>query len=387
MNRPTSIWFAVLITLATGSLFFSQTVRSQIAAPNAVGSSLRMFGTGLSDVDRVKIPLDSSGVTRPVNVGLDLTVELWIKAGAAENASAACDPERGWYYGRVLVDRDIFGEADAYGDYGLAIMDGRIIAGVNTAAGEQHLCSSVSVTDNQWRHVAFTRSAATGELRLFIDGAPAGEVSGPTGRLDYAIGRATDYPASDPFLVLGAEKHDFPGSLYYNGLLDDLRISNNVRYSAAFTRPGAPHPTDAATVALYRFDEGAGVQIGDSSGASGGPSNGLLIPRNNANPAEHWSNDTPFTTAPPPSPTSSATATPTSSPTGAPTSSPIGAPTSSPTATPTSSPTPKPKCNGSGTPTGTANSTPTIATPTAAARPATPSVTSYRIFLPLITCP
>lgn len=358
-------------------LCFEPSVGSQAAQPAATGSALRFFGSGAPDRDRVKIALADGAAARPVNVGQDLTVEFWMKARVGDNAAEACDAGRGWYYGSVIVDRDIFGEEDAYGDYGIALMDGRIIVGVNTVAGETQLCSSNSIADNQWQHIAFTRSAASGVMRLFIDGALVGEADGPTDRLDYQIGRATEYPNSDPFLVLGAEKHDFPGSLYYNGLLDDLRISNTARYSAAFTRPNAPHPADANTVALYRFDAGAGTQIADSSNAAGGPSNGLLIPRN-SDPAEHWSSDTPFSAAPP-------TASPTQTPTASPTMEPTVSATPSPTVRPTSSPTPKPAC--SGTPTGTASRP--ISTPTATtdARPATPAVTTYRIFLPLIRCP
>src|SRR4029077_2975864 len=51
------------------------------------GSSLRFFGNGSGDVDRVKIGLDNP--PRPVDVGGDFTLEFWMKT-ASGNASGAC---------------------------------------------------------------------------------------------------------------------------------------------------------------------------------------------------------------------------------------------------------------------------------------------------------
>jgi hypothetical protein len=116
--------------------------------------------------------------------------------------------------------------------------------------------------------VAATRNTASGALRLFIDGQADGPaVSGATGEVGYRNGRATAHPNSDPFLVLGAEKHDV--GLAFHGWIDELRISHVVRYSGAFTPPGAPFNTDANTAALYHFDEdnaGHGRRLGFASG-------------------------------------------------------------------------------------------------------------------------
>jgi hypothetical protein len=109
-----------------------------------------------------------------------------------------------------------------------------------------------------------------------VDGQLDGQLNGPDGRIDYRVGRSTSYP-NDPFLVIGAEKHD-AGSpdLSYNGFVDEARISNVLRYGSNFTRPSGPFATDANTAALYHFNEPNGTTISDSSGASGGPSNGVM---------------------------------------------------------------------------------------------------------------
>jgi hypothetical protein len=255
------------------------------------GFSIRFFGSGTQDGDRVKIPLgdlDANGIllsSRPVNIDGAFTLEFWMKANAAENTASDCT---GWYFGNIVIDRDVFGDGD-YGDYGIALCAGKLVVGVSVGSDDRMLKGTTVVTDGQWRHVAVTRSS-TGQVRLFVDGQPDGVMNGPSGRIDYRLARPTAYPTSDPYLVLGAEKHDYPGSRHYHGLLDDLRLSNVVRYTSTFAPPTAPHPLDANTVALYRFDEGAGTTIGDSAE---GRSPGVLRPRAGG-PAQHWSTEMPF---------------------------------------------------------------------------------------------
>jgi hypothetical protein len=65
------------------------------------------------------------------------------------------------------------------------------------------------------------------------------------------------------------------------------RIRGTVRYTGPFAPPSAPFVTDAATAALYHLDEGAGNVVGDSSGAAGGPSNGVRMFGGNP-PGPEW---------------------------------------------------------------------------------------------------
>ena len=66
---------------------------------------------------------------------------------------------------------------------------------------------------------------------------------------DYCGGPCTN---SDPFLVIGAEKYDAgPAYPSYSGWIDEVRISDVLRYSTRFT-PWWPLP-DAHTMALYHF--------------------------------------------------------------------------------------------------------------------------------------
>lgn len=258
--------------------------------------SLRFYGTGPTDIDRVKIPIDNPH--RPVDVDADFTIEFWMKANPGDNSANTCDGSQ-WYYGNIIIDRDIFGDGD-YGDYGIALGNRRIMVGVqvgsNATAG---VCGNTIVDDGNWHHIAVTRQSSSGGVWLYVDGVLDAymNTSIHTGNISYRDGRTTSYPNSDPYLVLGAEKHDYPGSLYYKGWLDELRISNVIRYTSSFTPPTSPFSTDANTVGLYHFDEGAGTTASDVSGAAGGPSNGTLMVGGNP-PGPQWSTDSPFMVLP-----------------------------------------------------------------------------------------
>ncbi len=255
------------------------------------GTSVRFFGNGRDAIDRIVIPIDAPA--RPADVGAtDFTVEFWIKAEPGVNrGSVTCSANDGWITGNIVFDRDIYNEGD-YGDFGIALNDGAVAFGLSVGFAGTTLCGARTVADNQWHHVAVTRRT-TGEMAIFVDGQPDGNTAGAAGDASYRDGRASDWPW-DPYIVLGAEKHD-AGFEYpsFSGWLDELRISNIVRYSGAFTPPSAPFTPDANTMALYHFDEGSGVIANDSAAAPGGPSHGeLRIGGNPSGPV--WSEDSPF---------------------------------------------------------------------------------------------
>ena len=136
---------------------------------------------------------------------------------------------------------------------------------------------------------------------LYVDGGLEAQGDGPDGDISYpddgVPGPYCGGPCinSDPYLVVGAEKHDAgPAYPSYSGWLDEVRLSNVLRYTTDFAVPEQPFVPDANTAALYHLDEGAGNTIGDSSAAVGGPSDGVR--RYGGSPAGPvWSTDTPFT--------------------------------------------------------------------------------------------
>jgi glucose/arabinose dehydrogenase len=250
---------------------------SVLAAPVALAGSLRFNGNGTGDIDRVKIRIDAPAV--PADVSGDFTLEWWMRATLADNNTAPCNAgangRDAYRSGNMIFDRDIFGVAES-GEYGVSIRGGRIAFGVNVGGSGESLCSSVSVADNAWHHVAVTRRS-TGELAIYVDGAAAGSVAGVAGDVSYQDGRATAFPDQDPYLVIGAEKFDSgPAAPPYRGLLDEVRLSHSIRYDGSYSRQRQPWFADASTVLLLHFDEGFGVAVRDESNAAGGPSDGQL---------------------------------------------------------------------------------------------------------------
>ncbi|MCX8072433.1 MAG: PQQ-binding-like beta-propeller repeat protein [Candidatus Binatia bacterium] len=221
----------------------------------AQGYSLRFYGHGTGDIDRVKIKIDAPAV--PADVGRSFTIEFWMKAQLSENTSPDCVPGGvNWIVGNVIVDRDVFGDGDR-GDFGVSLANGKIAFGVAKRSEAQTICGTTAVADGEWHHVAVTRNASTGVMAIFVDGVLDASGVGPRGNVSYRNRRPTSYPNSDPYLVLGAEKHDAgPSYPSYSGFLDEVRISKIVRYTTNFARPTAPFLSDRRTAALYHFDEG-----------------------------------------------------------------------------------------------------------------------------------
>ncbi|MFN0152417.1 MAG: LamG-like jellyroll fold domain-containing protein [bacterium] len=293
MKRTVAIVLVALVAVFLGA-----------RAPAA--ASLRFYGNGVDDIDRVKIRVDdpeNSLPGPPADVGAaDFTIEFWMRALAAENTApaVACGANINWILGNIVIDRDRYNQDRKFG---LSIAGGVLVFGVSgNGTGDRTLCGTTDVFNGVWRHVAIQRRRSDGQMWLFVDGALQGSVNGPDGDISYPDnGVPGDYCGgpcvnSDPFLVLAAEKHD-AGAQYpsYSGWLDEMRISNSIRYTANFTAPVAPFVADANTVALYHFDEGSGAVLGDASGAAGGPSDGDV--RFGGSPAGPvWSSESPFGT-------------------------------------------------------------------------------------------
>ena len=180
-----------------------------------------------------------------------------------------CDTNDGWITGNIVFDRDVYDAGD-HGDFGVSLKAGRVAFGAGVGSSGNTVCGVTDVADGAWHHVAVTRRASDGLLRVYVDGVLDAEGPGSPGNASYRDGRTTAYPGSDPFLVIGAEKHD-AGSAYpsYSGWIDEVRLSTVLRYTGSgFTRPSGPFAPDASTAALYHLDEGAGDLVGDASGGN-----------------------------------------------------------------------------------------------------------------------
>ncbi|MDX2076608.1 MAG: LamG domain-containing protein [bacterium] len=270
------------------------------------GFSMRFMGYGNLDLGRVKIPIHPH---RSIDVGGDptrgdsgdFTIEFWMKADSVNNATPSCNEGTDtWINGNILIDRDLFGNV-SYGDYGVSLCGNQIAFGVNNGTSGLTIVGGSTIANNTWRHIAVTRRRADGQMQIFVDGTLVRQANGPTGNISYDDNRNISNfcnpggisPCNnEPFIVIGAEKHDYNPALYppYNGFFDELRISDNVRYTANFLAPTAPFMPDINTMALYHFDEGANNIIYDSSGNNNTANRRFAGFTNGPN----WSSDTPF---------------------------------------------------------------------------------------------
>lgn len=269
--------------------------------------SLRFFGngSGAPDLDRVKIPVDDPATNLPgpaADIGAaDLTIECWVRGDLTSNAAGpiTCGNNVDWINGNILIDRDRFNQDRKFG---LSFGAGSPVFGVSgQGTGDRTICGSTLVLDGQWHHLAVARRRSDGFLWLWVDGILEASVDGPDGDISYPDngipgpycgGPCTN---SDPYLVLGAEKHDAgPAYPSFTGWMDELRLSAVLRYpNGDFVPPSAPFTPDAATAALYHFDEGTGTTAFDAASAPGGPGHGILrVGGSPVGPA--WSIETPF---------------------------------------------------------------------------------------------
>lgn len=148
---------------------------------HAGAQSIRFVGNANDNVDRVTVEM---GNNEPANVGAqDFTIEFWLRAADGNNQPAPnCNTEGyGWTTGNILLDRDRL--PPNVRDFGLAIMDGRVVFGIQPTSNASYtMCSTRNVRDDRaWHHVAVQRRRFDGFLWLYVDGQLDQQVDGPDG--------------------------------------------------------------------------------------------------------------------------------------------------------------------------------------------------------------
>jgi len=185
----------------------------------------------------------------------DLTIEAWVNP--ADNVGE-----------RMIVNKEDV--------YEIAVVDGIFQTAIRPA-GESWawMSSEGKVPAKAWTHVAITYDKE--KTSFFINGVLLAENEDWKGKLNdspdtFKVGRRTR----------GGDTHSI-----YAGLIDEVRISNVIRYTGDFDVPSVPFVPDNDTVALYHFDVADGSVVED---ASTNANHGNLI-----NDAVLVPADTPFT--------------------------------------------------------------------------------------------
>ena len=143
-------------------------------------------------------------VTIPRSVSNDFTIAFWLKTTATGGSGQ-------WFNGKGLVDGEMPGSAN---DFGISLM------GTNAAFGVGNPDTTISTTsgisDGLWHHVTATRDAASGQMKLYLDGSLQTSTTGPTGT-----------KAAAPNLRIGALQTLVAGS-FLAGTMDDVQIFSRV---------------------------------------------------------------------------------------------------------------------------------------------------------------
>jgi hypothetical protein len=140
----------------------------------------------------------------------DFTIEFWM---FPNNTSSAY---------RALVSSENYSATT--GGWSL-YQNGTAIEFWLSPGGSATLNATSAVTANTWQHLALCR--ASGTLRLFVNGTQAQSVSNST----TLTGRQ---------VWIGGNNS---GSFFFNGYIDDLRVTRFARYTSNFTAPTAAFPT------------------------------------------------------------------------------------------------------------------------------------------------
>lgn len=269
-----------------------------------------------------QIQANNSAVYAPPILPNDIfTFEAWVKTREFTSTSSLESRflfVQGMQNSPIEVSLRLSGNATIYSGQA-----GRLHATIYDSTGQPVylFVSGPVVTANVWHHIAMTRDGFN--IRLFVDGNPVGSQSynGPTAFI------------SPPGLSIGAYSTSSPDTSSFlannllNGEIDEVRLSNNVRYLSNFTPSYPPITSDENTISLYRLD-------GNGQDAS--------VNQNHAQIKGNVAFVDSTVPQPSPTPTPTETPTPTLTLTPTPTDTPIPTVTPLPTATPTSTPTPIP---------------------------------------------
>lgn len=232
-----------LTGLAPGTLYHYR-VKSRDGAGNLAVSADQTFTTavqtgwslGFNGTNQYVTMPNNSSLTIPTNI----TLEAWIKPTRAATQRIAGKTNYELYTTAVSGKARITWRVNIGGTF----------RSVSTAA-------ATDLVLNQWTHVAGVYNGST--IRLFINGGLVAS-SNRTGNIN----------STTSTFRIGALPSN---SSHFQGLIDEVRLSNIARYSTSFT-PSKEFTPDANTRGLWHFSSGAGTVATDASSSS---NNGTLV--------------------------------------------------------------------------------------------------------------
>lgn len=202
--------------------------------------------------------LDYDGIddftTLPANVLTGVTGDFTVEAWVYWRSGRTTPPITGGGWQRII-------------DFGLdgnnwivltpAMPNGQPRFGIDVGGAVQAIDGPVgSFTTDTWHHIAITVNDATDVITMYLDGTAIATQGGFTFHLSDVTSTPNDW--------IGRSEYPDP---YFNGIIDELRVSSSVRYTGNFSPvPHLQFSSDPSTVLLYHFNEGSGQTTADASG-------------------------------------------------------------------------------------------------------------------------
>jgi RHS repeat-associated protein len=189
--------------------------------------SLSLNGTS----NYAQVPSSSS-----LNISGSITLEAWVKRNASSNY-------------QDIINRESWGQSGTGGGYELSVTNiGKARLDLyQTPTTYTTVVGSTTLTTDVWHHIAGVFDGS--QMRIYVDGVLDGSVS------------SSSAPASGTSNVrLG--RNSGSGTYFFNGLIDEVRISNTALYTANFT-PQMSLSATGSTKGLWKFD---GQNLNDASG-------------------------------------------------------------------------------------------------------------------------
>jgi uncharacterized repeat protein (TIGR03806 family) len=146
----------------------------------------------------------TGSVQIPASISTDFTIALWIKTTATGGGNQ-------WWAGKGIVDGEVGGSLD---DFGAALVGNKFGLGIGNP--DMTIVSTAAINDGLWHHVAATRRAADGQIKIFVDGVLQTTAIGPTAPRTAA-----------PSLRIGSIQTGSAGG-FLAGTFDDVRLYNYV---------------------------------------------------------------------------------------------------------------------------------------------------------------
>lgn len=203
----------------------------------ATTSETRTFTRGGSNETDTALSLNGSnqyaevtdGGTSPLDLNGTFTLSAWVKPNDGCSGS-----------GTILTKRSYMMYCSGGYWYYMVLTDGMNGSGVSTG---------IPVAANEWHHLAFTKSSASGDLLVYYDGILYKTI---------ATGVTTIAANNQPFSI-----GRYGTGMYFNGLIDEVRVFNTQRSQTQIAADLGSYGDvfNAGLVAYYDFNEGTGTTI------------------------------------------------------------------------------------------------------------------------------